>query len=81
MRSFITCTLLQVLIRMMKSRRMRWVGQVARMGEGRNACRALVGKPEGKTPRGRPKPRLVDDIKMDLREDEMVWIGLIWLRI
>jgi hypothetical protein len=53
-------------------------------GEKRNAYRILVGKPEGKTPLGRPKRRLVDNIKMDLREigwDGMVWIGYIWLRI
>jgi hypothetical protein len=44
----------------------------------------LVGKPEGKRPLGRPKHRLLDNIKMDLREigwDEMLWIGLIWFRI
>jgi hypothetical protein len=43
-----------------------------------------VGKPEGKSPLGRPRRRLVDDIKMDLREigwDGMVWIGSTWLRI
>jgi hypothetical protein len=43
-----------------------------------NACRILVGKPEGKRPLGRPRHRWVDNIKMDLRE---VWIGSIWLRI
>jgi hypothetical protein len=52
---------------MIKSRRMRWAGHVARMGETRNAYRTLVGKPEGKTPLGRPRRRLVDNIKMDLR--------------
>jgi hypothetical protein len=63
------------LIRMIKSRRMRWVGHVARMGEKRNAYRILVGKPEGKRPLG----RWVDNIKMDLREircDGMDWIDL-----
>jgi hypothetical protein len=49
------------------------------MGEKSNACRILVGKPEGKRPLGRPRRRWVDNIKMDLRE--MEWIGWIWLRI
>jgi hypothetical protein len=53
---------------MIKSRRMRWAGRVARMGEKRNAYRILVGKLEGKRPLGRPRHRLVDNIKMDLRE-------------
>jgi hypothetical protein len=57
MRSFITCTLLQALIRIIKSRRMRWAGHVARMGEKRTAYRILVGKPEGKRPLGRPRRR------------------------
>jgi hypothetical protein len=52
----------------MKSRRMRWAGHVARMGEGRNVYRVLVGKPEGKRPVGRPRRRWEDGIKMDLRE-------------
>jgi hypothetical protein len=46
---------------------MRWAGIVALMGEKRNAYRILVGKPEGKRPPGRPRRRLVDNIKMDLR--------------
>jgi hypothetical protein len=50
--------------------------------ETRNAYRTiLVGKPEGKRPLGRPRHRWVDDIKMDLRQDGMVWIGLICLRV
>jgi hypothetical protein len=67
------------IIRMMKSRRMRWAGHVARMGETRNAYRILVGKPGGKRPLGRPRRRWVDNIKMDLREiaeDGMDWIEL-----
>jgi hypothetical protein len=64
---------------MIKSRRMRWAGHVARMGEKRNAYRILMGKPEGKRPLGRPRCRWVDNIKIDLREvgqDGMVWIDL-----
>jgi hypothetical protein len=54
-------------IRVIKSRRMRWAGHVAQMGEKRNAYRILVGKPEGKRPLGRPRCWCVDNIKMDLR--------------
>jgi hypothetical protein len=53
------------IIRMVKSRRMRSAGHVARMGDKRNACRILVGKPEGKKPLGRR--RREDNIKVDLR--------------
>jgi hypothetical protein len=53
---------------MIKSRRMRWAGHVARMGEKRNAYRILVEKPEGKRPRGRPRRRWVNNMIMDLRE-------------
>jgi hypothetical protein len=56
------------IIRTIKSRRMRWAGNVARMGAKRNAYRILVGKPEGKRPLGTPRRRWVDNIKMDLRE-------------
>jgi hypothetical protein len=59
------------IIRIIKSRRMRWVGHVAGMGEKRNACRLLVGKPEGKRPLGSPRRRWVDNIKMDILE--IVW--------
>jgi hypothetical protein len=55
------------IFRIIKSRRMRWAGHVARMEEKRNAYRILVGKPEGKRPLGRPRRRWVDNIKMDLR--------------
>jgi hypothetical protein len=54
------------------------------MGEKRNYYRILVGKPEGKRPLGRPRCRLVNNIKMNLREigwDGVDWIGLIWFRI
>jgi hypothetical protein len=62
---------------MIKSRRMRWAGHVARMGEKRNAYRILVGKPEGKRPPGRPRRRWVDNIKIDLRE--IRWDGMDWI--
>jgi hypothetical protein len=67
------------IIRIIKSRRMRWAGHVARMGEKRNACRLLVGKPEGKRPLGRPRRRWVDNIRMDLGGvgwGDVDWIGL-----
>jgi hypothetical protein len=53
---------------MTKSKRMRWAGHVAQMGEKRNAYRILVGKPEGKRPVERPRCGCVDNIKIDLRE-------------
>jgi len=56
------------IVRVVKSRRMRWAGHVARMGEDRGVQRVLVGKPEGKRPLGRPRRRLEDNIKMDLQE-------------
>jgi hypothetical protein len=58
---------------------MRWAGHVARIGETRNACRILVGKPEGTRPLGRPRRRWVGNIKIDLRGigwDSMDWIDL-----
>jgi hypothetical protein len=61
-----------------KARRMRWAGNVARMGE-KNAYRLLVGKPEGRGPLGRPRRRWVDNIRMDLVEvgwGYVHWIGL-----
>jgi len=45
------------IVRVIKSRRMRWAGHVARMGEGRGGCRVLLGKPEGKRPLGGPRHR------------------------
>jgi hypothetical protein len=62
---------------MIKSRRMRWAGHVARMGETRNAYRILVGKPEGRRRLGRPRRRWVDSIKIDLRE--IGWDGVDWV--
>ena len=56
------------IVRVIKSRRMRWVGHVARMGESRGVYRVLVGKPEGKRPLGRPRRRWEDNIKMYLQK-------------
>jgi transcription termination factor 2 len=67
------------ILRVIKSRRMRWAGHVARMGEGRGVYRVLVGRPEGKRPLGRPRRRWKDNIKMDLWEigiDGVNWIRL-----
>ena len=67
------------IVRVIKSRRMRWAGHVARVGEERDVYRVLVGKPEGKRPLGRPRRRWVDNIRMDLQEMRcgyMDWIGL-----
>ena len=66
------------ILRVIKSRRMRWAGHVARMGEER-VCRVLVGKPEGKKPLGRTRRRWVDNIRLDLQEvgcGYMDWIEL-----
>jgi hypothetical protein len=69
------------IIRQVKSRRMRWVGHVAHMGEERKVYKVLVGKPEGKRPLGRPRRRWEDGIKMDFRETGLlVWIGFNCLR-
>jgi len=56
------------IFRVIKSRKIRWVGHVARLGEGRGVYRVLVGKPEGKRPLGRQSHRWEDNIKMDLQE-------------
>jgi len=67
------------IVRVIKSRRIRWVGHVARMGEERGVYRFFVGKPEGKRPLGGPRRRWVDNIKMDLQEvgcGYVDWIGL-----
>jgi hypothetical protein len=65
------------IITIIMSRRMRWAGHVARMGEARIAYRSLVGKPERKRPPGRPRRRWVDNIKMDLLEID--WGGVDWI--
>jgi hypothetical protein len=66
------------IIRIIKARRMRWAGHVARIQEKRNAYRLLVGKPEGRRPLGRPRRRWLDNIRMDLVEvgwGDVDWIG------
>jgi hypothetical protein len=73
-----TCSLLNI-VRVIKSRRMRWVGHVTRMGERRGVYRVLVGRPEGKRAVGRPRRRWEDNIKLDLRKigiDGSNWIRL-----
>jgi hypothetical protein len=67
------------IIRMIKSRRMRWVGHIARMEETSNAYMILMGKPEGKRPLGRQRCRWMDNIKMDLRE--VGWNGMDWIEL
>jgi 3-oxoacyl-ACP reductase-like protein len=67
------------IVRVIKSRRMRWAGNIARLGEKRDVYMVLVGKSERKRPLGRPRCRWEDNIKMDLQEagcGGMDWIGL-----
>ena len=67
------------IVRVIKSKRMRWAGHVARMGEERGVYRVLVGKPEGRRPLARPRRRWMDNIRTDLQEvvcGYMDWIGL-----
>ena len=61
------------IVQLVKSRRMRWAGHVARMGEGRGVHRVSVGKPDGKRPLGRPRRRWGDNIKIDLQEVGRGW--------
>ena len=70
---------LQNNVRVTASRRMRWVGHVARMGERRGVCRVLVGRPEGKRPLGRPRRRWEENIKIDCRR----WYvgGMDWMEL
>ena len=68
-------------LRVVKSRRMRWAGHVARMGERRGVHRVLAGKPEGKRPLVRPRRRWEDNIKMDLQEVGGLETGWSWFRI
>ena len=77
------------IVRVIKSRRMRWAGHVTRMGEERGVYRVLVGKSEGRRPLGRPRRRWMDNISVDLQEvgcGYMDWIGLAqdrdrWLKL
>jgi hypothetical protein len=67
------------IVRVIKSRRMRWAGHVARRGEGRGVYRVLVGRPEGERSLGRPRRRWEDNIKPDFKEigiDRANWIRL-----
>ena len=73
---------LSSIFRVIKSRRMRWAGHVARMGESRSVYGVLVGKPEGKKPHGRPRRRWEDILKCTFRKwDVQAWTGSIWLRM
>jgi hypothetical protein len=67
------------IIRQVKSRRMRWAGHVARMGEERKVYTVLVGKPEGKRTLGRPRHRWEDGVRMDLGEIGLK--GVDWIRL
>jgi hypothetical protein len=67
------------IVRVIKSRRIRWVGDVARIGEGRGVYRGLIGRPEGKRPLGRSRRRWEDNIKLDLRE--MCLDGANWIQL
>jgi len=67
------------IVRVIKSRRMRWAGHVARMDEEKGVYRVLLWKPEGREPLGRPRRRWLNNIRMDLQEvgcGYMDWIGL-----
>jgi hypothetical protein len=67
------------IVRVIKSRIMRWAGHVARMGEGIGVYRVLVGKPEGKTPLRRPRHKWEDNIKIDLQE--VGFRGVNWMKL
>jgi hypothetical protein len=72
------------IVRVIKARRMRWAGHVARTREGRGVYRVLVGRPEGRRPLGRPRRGWEDNIKMDLKEigiDGANWIQLVQVRV
>jgi hypothetical protein len=69
-------------IRIIKSRRVKWAGHVARMGAKRNAYSILVGKPEGKRSLGIPRRKWKDNIKLILKKQNgVIRTGLVWLRI
>ena len=64
------------IVRVIKSKRLRWTGHVTRMEESRSALKILTGKPTGKRPLWRPKHRWEDNIRMDLKE---IGINMIWI--
>jgi hypothetical protein len=64
---------------MIKPRRMRWTGHVARIREKRNAYRILIGRSEGKRPLGRPRPKWVNNIKLDF--GDVGWGGNEWINV
>jgi hypothetical protein len=67
------------IVRVIKSRRMRWAGHVARMGDGRGVYRVLVGRPKGKRPVGRPRRRWEDNIKMKTFTTVMFQVEVFWV--
>jgi hypothetical protein len=67
------------IVRVIKSRIMRWAGHVARMREGRGVCRILFGRPEGKRPLGGSRRRWEDNIKLDLRDIGIDWEN--WIQL
>ena len=67
-RNFIVCTVHLNIARVIKSRRLRWAGHVARLDEGRSVLKILTGKPIRKRPLGSPRYRWKDNIRMDLEE-------------
>jgi hypothetical protein len=82
MRSLIICNPQNSIVRVIKSRRMRWAGHAARIVEGRVVYRVLVGKPEGKRPLGKPRCRWEVILRWIFRKwDVGVWTRLGWLRI
>ena len=68
MRNFIVCSVSTNIVRVIKSRRLRWAGHVARMEEVRSSFKILTGKPSGKRPLWRPRLRWEDNIRMDIEE-------------
>ena len=66
-------------VQVIKSRRMRWAGHVGCVGEDRGVYRVLLGKPEGRSPMGRPRRRWVDNIRTDLQKVGCGYMDWIWL--